>query len=106
MTDVVPLSLRIAISSSALFDLSAADHVFREKGLAAYGDYQRAREQETLLPGPAFPLARKLLSLNDREGIGVEVVLLSRNSADTGLRVFNSIHAAVPMPVIFVNKPH
>ena len=73
-----------------------------------------------------FPLARKLLDLNTQEGIGVEVVLLSRNSADTGLRVFNQyrlmsfrlfelpllgvgtlpIHAAIPMPVIFVNKSY
>ena len=99
MSAVTPLNLRIAISSSALFDLSAADQVFREEGLAAYGRYQRAREKETLSPGPAFPLARKLLDLNAQEGIGVEVVLLSRNSADTGLRVFNSIQAH-ELPII------
>ena len=46
-----------------------------------------------------FPLARKLLDLNAQEGIGVEVVLLSRNSADTGLRVFNSIQAH-ELPII------
>ena len=99
MTQVTPLRLRIAISRSALFDLSAADQVFREEGLAAYGNYQRAREKETLTPGPAFPLARKLLSLGDLEDISVEVVLLSRNSADTGLRVFNSIQAH-ELPII------
>lgn len=99
MSEVTPPNLRIAISSSALFDLSAADQVFREEGLAAYGEYQRAREKETLSPGPAFPLARKLLDLNAQEGIGVEVVLLSRNSADTGLRVFNSIQAH-ELPII------
>jgi 5'-nucleotidase len=99
MSEVTPPNLRIAISSSALFDLSAADQVFREEGLAAYGEHQRAREKETLSPGPAFPLARKLLNLNAQEGIGVEVVLLSRNSADTGLRVFNSIQAH-ELPII------
>ncbi|MGB1738026.1 MAG: 5'-nucleotidase, partial [Pseudomonadales bacterium] len=99
MSEVTPPNLRIAISSSALFDLSAADQVFREEGLAAYGEYQRAREKETLSPGPAFPLARKLLDLNAQKGIGVEVVLLSRNSADTGLRVFNSIQAH-ELPII------
>ena len=37
---------------------------------------------------------RKILSLNDKlNRRRVEVILLSRNSADTGLRVFNSIEA-------------
>ncbi len=44
------------------------------------------------MPGDAFPLVKKLLALNELLGESkVEVVLLSRNSADTGLRVFNSI---------------
>ena len=45
-------------------------------------------------PGIAFPLVRKLLALNDGappEAPRVEVILISRNSADTGLRIFNSI---------------
>lgn len=46
-----------------------------------------------LAPDIAFPLVKKLLALNDAETgkARVEVILLSRNSADTGLRVFNSI---------------
>jgi len=83
--------LRIAISSSALFDLRDADRVFRQEGLAAYGAFQRAREKETLVPGAAFPLIKKLLQLDAEGQVPVEVILLSRNSADTGLRVFNSI---------------
>jgi len=42
----------------------------------------------------AFPVVRKLLALNQgtsAEDPRVEVILLSRNSADTGLRIFNSI---------------
>ena len=44
-------------------------------------------------PGEAFPLVQKLLRINERLGgePRVEVLLLSRNSADTGLRIFNSI---------------
>jgi len=63
------------------------------EGLQAYSEYQVAREEEPLEPGEAFPLVHKLLRLNERLGADsrVEVVLLSRNSADTGLRVFNSI---------------
>ncbi|MCZ6503119.1 MAG: 5'-nucleotidase [Gammaproteobacteria bacterium] len=85
--------LVVAISSSALFDLSESDRVFREEGIKAYANYQIARENEPLEPGAALPLVRKLLALNEllNEPGQVEVILLSRNTADTGLRVFNSI---------------
>lgn len=91
--------LVIATSSSALFDLSQSDLVYREQGLRAYADYQIARETEPLGPGDAFPLVRKLLRLNElQDEEVVEVILLSRNSADTGLRVFNSIqHHKLPI---------
>jgi len=85
--------LVIAISSRALFNLDDSHEVYEKEGLKAYSDYQVAREEEPLEAGEAFPLVRKLLKLNDSlpPEYGVEVVLLSRNSADTGLRVFNSI---------------
>jgi 5'-nucleotidase len=46
-----------------------------------------------LRPGVAFPVVKKLLMLNRPapDTPYVEVVLLSRNSGDTGLRIFNSI---------------
>lgn len=85
--------LVVAISSRALFDLEESHQIFEQEGVAAYCRYQRERENETLGKGTAFPLVQKLLRLNSlgspRER--VEVILLSRNSADTGLRVFNSI---------------
>ena len=83
----------IGISSRALFDLDASHAIYEEGGLEAYMDYQREREDEILQPGVAFNLVQKLLGLND-DGMdhpGVEVILMSRNSADTGLRIFNSI---------------
>jgi len=89
--------LVIAISSRALFDLSESHRVYQEEGLAAYSNYQIEHEDQPLEPGEAFPLVEKMLRIDARlrteDGIGkgVEVVLLSRNSADTGLRVFNSI---------------
>ena len=85
--------LVIAISSRALFNLDDSHTVYEQEGLDAYSAYQVEREDEPLQPGEAFPLVHKLLRLNERlgEGAQVEVVLLSRNSADTGLRVFNSI---------------
>lgn len=85
--------LVIAISSRALFNLDDSHQVYINEGLKAYSEYQIARENELLKPGSAFSLVEKLLALN-LLGDGhprVEIVLLSRNSADTGLRVFNSI---------------
>ncbi len=86
-------TLVVATSSRALFDLDESHRVFEEEGVDAYHAYQIAHEEEVLEPGVAFPLVRKLLNLNKVfDGrVTVEVVLLSRNSADTGLRVFNSI---------------
>ena len=85
--------LVVAISSRALFDMRESHAIFEREGLRAFAEYQVQRESEPLLPGVAFPLARKLLALNqDRvDHPGVEVILLSRNSADTGLRIFNTI---------------
>ncbi len=85
--------LVIAISSRALFDLDASHDVYERDGLEAYSRYQIDREEEPLSAGEAFPMVQKLLRINEQlEGEKrVEVVLLSRNSADTGLRVFNSI---------------
>lgn len=85
--------LVVAISSRALFDMGESHEVFQHEGLASYAQYQVAREDEFLRPGVAFPLVKKLLALNE-DGVehpGVEVILLSRNSADTGLRIFNTI---------------
>lgn len=84
--------LVIAISSRALFDLDESHRVYEEQGLEAYQQYQIAHESEPLQPGGAFSLVKKLLHLNTQLNTQrVEVILLSRNSADTGLRIFNSI---------------
>ncbi len=85
--------LVIAISSRALFNLDDSHRVYQEQGLEAYARYQIENEDKILDPGEAFPMVQKLLRINERlEGDPrVEVILLSRNSADTGLRIFNSI---------------
>ena len=86
--------LTVAVSSSALFDLTESDSIYQHEGLEAYRRYQIEHEEQVLEPGEGFLLVKKLLSLNDQLGDSpVEVILLSRNSADTGLRVFNSIEA-------------
>ena len=85
--------LVIAISSTALFDMRESHDIYEAEGVAAYAAYQREHEDDILAPGEAFPLVTKLLRINEKLGgePRVEVILLSRNSADTGLRVFNSI---------------
>lgn len=84
--------LVIGISSRALFNLEDENAVFEEHGLKAYADYQREHEKDVLLPGPAFQLVKAFLNLNklydDRK---VEVIIMSRNSPETSLRIFHSI---------------
>ena len=85
--------LVVAISSRALFDLGDSHALFERDGLDAYRNFQIDHENEILKPGVAFPLVQKLLGLNKLAGNvpPVEVILLSRNSGDTGLRIFNAI---------------
>ncbi|WP_104116720.1 5'-nucleotidase [Arthrobacter sp. B1805] len=93
--------LVVGVASSALFDLSDADSVFREHGEAVYREYQETHIDEALEPGVAFPFIKRLLSLNDLaqgEVPLVEVIVLSRNDPETGLRVMRSIaHHELPI---------
>ncbi len=83
----------IGVSSRALFDLTVENEIFETQGLEAYCCYQIEHEQEILKPGPGFGLIKSLLGLNrySRKGNLVEVIIMSRNSPDTSLRVFNAI---------------
>lgn len=85
--------LVIAVSSSALFDLSESDSIFREQGAEAYKTFQKESMDKVLDIGVAYPFIRRFLSFNKNfpEEQPVEVVLLSRNSTATGQRVFRSI---------------
>ena len=88
-----PQRFVVAISSRALFDLAESHRLFESAGLDAYRRFQMAHETELLEPGIAFQLVQKLLRLNGLSASAprVEVILLSRNSSDTGLRIFNAI---------------
>lgn len=93
-TEQSQAQLVVAITARALFHLEDGHQLFEQQGIDAYAHYQRERENELLQPGIAFPLVKKLLALNDGADPSrprVEVILLSRNSSDTGLRIFNSI---------------
>jgi len=85
--------LVVAVASSALFDLSESHKVYREEGVIAYKEYQERNINNVLNKGVAYPFIKRLLNLNNvfAEEQPVEVVLLSRNSPETGLRVFKTI---------------
>ncbi|PSW31737.1 5'-nucleotidase [Photobacterium phosphoreum] len=95
-------TLVIGISATALFDLSDADKLFREEvakdpqnGVEIYKQHMLENEEKPLDEGVGFPLVKALLSLNSYQGKEqktlVEVVVMSRNSPETGMRVLNAI---------------
>lgn len=85
--------LVVGVASSALFDLAESDKYFQEHGELAYARYQAEHLEDTLGPGVAFPFIQRLLALNDLrpENALVEVIVLSKNDANTGMRVMRSI---------------
>ncbi len=87
--------LVIAVSSRALFNLDESHQIFEKEGKEAYCAYQIEHEEDVLELGFGYGLVEsKLLAINslsENKTALVEVILLSQNSADTGLRIFNSI---------------
>lgn len=85
--------LVIGISSRALFDLEEENEIYEKNGLEAYIQYQIENEQRILQPGAGFELIKAFLRLNDLQHDNrlVEVIIISRNSPDSCLRIFNSI---------------
>jgi len=95
-------TLVVGISSTALFDLSEADSLFvelhrkdPEQAIEVYRAYMLERENETLNAGTGMPLIKSLLRLNrfqsEEDPPLVEIVVMSRNSPETGMRVLNTI---------------
>lgn len=90
----------IGVSSTALFNLIVEDSIFINDGLKAYREYQIANKTNILEKGNAFPFIRRLLNINSiyTDESPIEVVLLSKNSPETGIRIFNSIqHYDLPI---------
>jgi len=95
-------TLVVGISATALFDLSKEDGVFAkefmnnpEDAIQRYRENMLKNEHLPLSEGIGFPLIKALLDLNKYQGKDdsplVEVVIMSRNSPDTGVRVLNNI---------------
>ncbi len=86
--------LVVGISSRSLFSLEHENEIFNNEGVAAFRKYQEENENVVLAPGPSFQLVKKLLDLNKIASQQiVEIVVMSSNSPQTGMRVMNSIKA-------------
>ena len=84
--------LVVGVSSRALFDLEEENEIFNKEGISGYRKYQQEHEDVLLKPGTAFHLVQSLLHLNsDAKKRIVEVVVMSRNSPETGVRIMNSV---------------
>lgn len=85
--------LVVGVSSSALFNLENEDSLYQQKGVEEYRQFQIQHKKEILPKGVAFPFIKKFLDINKTytEEMPVEVVLLSKNSPETGIRILNSI---------------
>ena len=95
-------TLVIGISATALFDLSEADKLYQDEfkkhpntAIDIYRAFMLKHEDIPLKEGIGFPLVHALLNLNKyqkkTEAPLVEVVIMSRNSPDTGVQVLNTI---------------
>jgi 5'-nucleotidase len=85
--------LVIGVASSALFDLTGSHQVYLDSGPDEYRNFQERNIDVILGKGVAFPFIRRFLNINKcfPRQMPVEVVLFSRNSPETGLRVMRSI---------------
>ena len=82
----------LGISSSALFDTRNEHNIYMDRGEAEYVAHQIANEKTPLNKGPAFPLVEAMLHLNEvQETRQIEVVVMSQNEPEAGLRIMNSI---------------
>ncbi len=85
--------LVVGVTSTALFDLAKEHEIFANEGLDAFRAYQSEHRAEIPPPGSAFPFIKRLLHLNKvfPEQMPVEVVILSRNDPEAGLRMMDAM---------------
>lgn len=84
--------LVVGVSSRALFDLEVENKIFESENIKGFRKYQLEHENDLLEKGTAFPLIESLLKLNEISTKQiVEVVVMSRNSPETGVRILKAI---------------
>ncbi|XP_054996547.1 cytosolic 5'-nucleotidase 1A isoform X2 [Sorex araneus] len=92
-------AVTIAVSSRALFRMDEEQRIYTEQGVEEYVRYQLDHENEPFTPGPAFPFVKALEAVNkrlrelypDSEDI-FDIVLMTNNHAQVGVRLINSIN--------------
>ena len=84
--------LVVGVTARALFNLEAENDIFEKEGVKKYREYQDKNQDVPLEMGTAFYLVKSLLELNKQAHKPVvEVVVMSRNSPETGIRILKSI---------------
>nr|XP_020483645.1 cytosolic 5'-nucleotidase 1A-like [Labrus bergylta] len=92
-------AVTIAVSSRTLFNMVAERKIYEDEGLEKYVAYQQEHESEPLKPGAAFPFVKALMTVNarlrelypDSEEL-FDIVLMTNNHAQVGVRLINSIN--------------
>ncbi|KAG9494628.1 hypothetical protein GDO78_002131 [Eleutherodactylus coqui] len=92
-------AITIAVSSRVLFNMVQERKMYEEEGVEKYVLYQQEHEEEPLKPGPAFPFVKALEEVNkhlrllypDSEEL-FDIVLMTNNHAQVGVRLINSIN--------------
>lgn len=92
-------AVTIAVSSRTLFNMVAERKIYEEEGVEKYVAFQVEHENEPLKPGPAFPFVKALMNVNSRlrelypdsEEL-FDIVLMTNNHAQVGVRLINSIN--------------
>ncbi|XP_019965315.2 cytosolic 5'-nucleotidase 1A-like [Paralichthys olivaceus] len=92
-------AVTIAVSSRTLFNMVAERTIYEEDGVEKYVAYQVEHESEPLKPGAAFPFVKALMNVNSRlrelypdsEEL-FDIVLMTNNHAQVGVRLINSIN--------------
>uniref|UniRef100_A0A8B9C965 5'-nucleotidase, cytosolic IB n=1 Tax=Anser brachyrhynchus TaxID=132585 RepID=A0A8B9C965_9AVES len=92
-------AITVAVSSRALFDLVEERRIYEEQGVEKYVEYQQQNENVTLKPGPAFHFVKALEHVNARllelypdDEERFDIVLMTNNHAQVGVRLINSIN--------------
>ncbi|XP_028295383.1 cytosolic 5'-nucleotidase 1A [Gouania willdenowi] len=92
-------AVTIAVSSRTLFNMVAERKIYEEVGVEDYVKFQIEHEDEPLKPGAAFPFVKALMTVNtrlrelypDSEEL-FDIVLMTNNHAQVGVRLINSIN--------------
>ena len=92
MSEDISDVLVVGVTSRALFNLEKENEIFEREGVRKYREYHERNRDVPLEPGTAFYLVKSLLELNKQAHKPVvEVVVMSRNSPETGIRMLKSI---------------